>query len=149
MRAVVQRVTEASVTVGGELVAAIGEGLLVFVGVGDGDGEEEVSYVSRKVSGLRIFPDEKKPMNRSVVETGGEVLVVSQFTLYGDARKGRRPSFNEAAEPSVARMLLDSLYRALEAEGLKVKKGRFGASMQVTSTNQGPVTILIDSEKSF
>ena len=149
MRAVVQRVKRASVSVGSELVSRIDGGLLVYVGVARGDDESDVAYLSRKIVGLRVFPDERKPMNRSIEEVGGEVLVVSQFTLFGDCRKGRRPSFNEAMEPEGASELVETLCRSLEASGVRTARGRFGAMMSVESVNWGPVTILLDSKKLF
>ncbi len=145
MRAVVQRVSQARVTVDGEVVGEIGLGLAVLVGVTHGDGEKEARWLARKIAGLRIFEDEAGKMNRSVREVGGAVLVVSQFTLYGDARKGRRPSFVHAAPPEQAEPLIDALVRFLQEEGVPVATGRFRAMMQVCLCNEGPVTIILDT----
>ena len=145
MRALLQRVSEASVTVEGETVGRIGPGLLVLAGVRKGDTEEDASWLAGKIAGLRIFPDGERLMNRSVADVGGEILLISQFTLYGDARKGRRPSFEEAARPEEAIPLLDLLRRHLEASGLTVATGRFGAHMIVELVNDGPVTLQLDS----
>jgi D-tyrosyl-tRNA(Tyr) deacylase len=145
MRAVVQRVSEARVEVGGETVGAIGRGLLVYLGVGKGDGEAERAWVLGKVLGLRIFEDGQGKMNQCVTDVGGALLVVSQFTLYGDVRRGRRPSFDEAMPPEQA----ERAYEAFVAEArrtLRVETGRFRADMKVTSVNEGPVTIWIDSK---
>ncbi|MGH9313776.1 MAG: D-aminoacyl-tRNA deacylase [Vicinamibacterales bacterium] len=149
MRAVVQRVSGARVRIGDRLVGEIGQGLLVLVGVADDDGPSDVQYVAGKVRDLRIFDDEAGKMNRTVSETGGGVLVVSQFTLCGDARKGRRPSFDAAAPPALARALYEDLVRNLRASGLKVSTGEFQARMAVELVNDGPVTILLDSKKLF
>lgn len=150
MRAVIQRVTRARVTVGGEEVGAIGAGLCVLVGAGAGDGDPDVAYLADKIANLRIFPDDDGKMNRSVLDAGGGVLVVSQFTLYGDARKGRRPSFIAALEPAAAEALCDRLVERLRAAGVAhVATGRFRADMDVELVNQGPVTILLDSRKEF
>lgn len=149
MRAVVQRVSEARVTVGGALRARIGPGLLVLVGAGEGDTGADAEYVARKVAELRIFEDEEGKMNRSVEELGGAVLVVSQFTLYGDCRKGRRPSFSRALEPEAAERLVGEICRRLRERGLTVETGEFGALMDVALVNRGPVTILLDSRKEF
>ena len=149
MRAVVQRVTRASVSIEGRLVGSVGMGLLVLVGVSPRDGESEVRWLADKVANLRIFSDEAGKMNRSLLETGGEVLVVSQFTLYGDARKGRRPSFVHAAGgPGAERLYLD-VAKAFESLGITTATGEFGADMQVELINDGPVTILLDSDKTF
>ena len=149
MRAVVQRVTSASVTVDGEIVGRIGRGFLVLLGVAQDDGQADVVYTAQKLIGLRVFEDDGGKMNRSLQEVGGAMLIVSQFTLYGDCRKGRRPSFIEAAPPEKA----DSLYRQVVAEvrgqGIAVETGRFQAQMQVELVNDGPVTLLIDSRKQF
>ncbi len=145
MIAVVQRVREASVTVEGAVVGAIGPGLLVLLGVHTTDTAAEADWLARKVAGLRIFADEAGKMNRSVVDAGGEVLVVSQFTLYGDVQKGFRPSFIEAAAPDVAVPLYERFCRAVEAHvGRPVPTGRFGAMMDVALVNDGPVTILVE-----
>ncbi|MBI2882547.1 MAG: D-tyrosyl-tRNA(Tyr) deacylase [Candidatus Methylomirabilis oxyfera] len=149
MRAVVQRVSEATVVVAGRLVAAVGHGFLVLVGVGKDDTETDANYISAKITELRIFEDEARKMNRSVKDTGGSVLVVSQFTLYGDCRKGRRPSFDQAMHPEAARRLIEHLCRSLRERGLRVETGQFGAEMKVSATNHGPVTILLDSQKVF
>jgi len=140
MRAVVQRVSSASVTVDGEQVASIGRGLVVLVGVRDGDGEAEADKVAAKLEALRVFEDGAGKMNLSVRDVGGELLVVSNFTLYGDTRKGNRPSFVHAARPEVAEPLVERVRAALGAEG-----GRFGARMAVELVNDGPVTVLIDA----
>lgn len=149
MRAVVQRVSSASVRVDGAVVGQIGRGLLVLLGVSVHDGPADVTWMARKVAGLRIFPDDQGRMNRSVVEVGGAVLLVSQFTLYGDARKGRRPSFVEAASGAEAETLYEAVAQALREEGLPVEQGRFGAHMDVELVNDGPVTILLSSEGQF
>lgn len=149
MRAVVQRVSHAAVTVAGEVVGQIGRGFLVLLGVEDGDGQDEVVYMAQKVAGLRVFEDAEGKMNLGLDEVGGAMLVVSQFTLLGDCRKGRRPSFIQAARPELA----DELYRAFCAEvrgqGIKVQTGRFQTHMDVELVNDGPVTLLIDSRKGF
>ena len=147
MRLVIQRVSEASVSVQGETVGEIGDGLLILVGIRGGDEAEMAERMARKTAELRIFPDDEGRFNRSLVETGGEALVVSQFTLYGDTRKGRRPSFNAAAGPDLAEALVEAYADALAALGVKVARGRFGAHMQVSLVNDGPVTIVIDSEE--
>ncbi|MGB9825653.1 MAG: D-aminoacyl-tRNA deacylase [Desulfofundulus sp.] len=149
MRAVVQRVTRGSVTVGGERVSVTGPGLVVLLGVGREDGVEDARYLAQKVAGLRIFEDEQGKMNRSVLDTGGEMLVVSQFTLYGDCRQGRRPGFDRAARPEQARELYQLFVHLLREQGLKVATGVFGAHMQVEIINDGPVTLLLDSQKEF
>lgn len=146
MRAALQRVRHASVRVEGETVGRTGEGLLVLVGVRKGDSPGDCEWIAGKIAGLRIFPDGSGRMSRSVAEAGGGVLLVPQFTLYGDVRKGRRPSFDRAAPPEEAVPLLDSLKERLEGAGLRVETGRFGAHMQVDLCNDGPVTILLDSE---
>ena len=147
MRAVVQRVRAASVLVDGQVVGRIGAGLLVFVGVAADDGPEDVRYVASKILDLRIFPDEAGRMNRSVVETSGSVLVVSQFTLLGDCRKGRRPSFDGAAPPPLAEALYFDVVRALQDAGVSVATGVFRAHMDVELLNDGPVTMLLDSRR--
>jgi D-aminoacyl-tRNA deacylase len=150
VRAVVQRVTSARVRVGERTTGEIGHGLVVLLGVGRDDTAADVAYVAGKIRDLRIFAgDAGKPMDRSVAAAGGGVLVVSQFTLYGDVRKGRRPSFDEAAPPDVARALYEDLVRELRAIPLPVATGEFQAMMQVELVNDGPVTILIDSRKRF
>ncbi|HYR55540.1 MAG TPA: D-aminoacyl-tRNA deacylase [Myxococcaceae bacterium] len=145
MRAVVQRVLEASVSVDGEIVGRIGPGLLVLLGVGRGDGEREVSWMADKIAKLRIFEDEGQKMNRSVIDGSRSILVVSQFTLYGDARKGRRPSFAEACEPTEANRLYELFCERSRALGLDVQQGRFAAHMKVALINDGPVTLILDS----
>ena len=149
MRAVVQRVSSAAVTVGERTTGAIGAGLLVLVGIAPGDGSAEVEWLCDKVVGLRIFADEEGKMNRSLLEAGGEVLVVSQFTLYGDARKGRRPSFVRAAQGPQAEALYQDLVAGLRSRGVRCETGEFGAMMDVASVNRGPVTILLDSDRLF
>jgi D-tyrosyl-tRNA(Tyr) deacylase len=149
MRAVVQRVTSAQVTVDGRCVGRIGNGLLVLIGVAAGDGPADIDYTAVKIRELRVFADAHGKMNRSVVEAGGEVLLVSQFTLMGDARKGRRPSFDEAAPPEHARRQFDALVSRLRADGLQVETGEFQAHMEVALVNDGPVTVLLDSRRLF
>jgi D-tyrosyl-tRNA(Tyr) deacylase len=149
MRAVIQRVTSARVTVGDRLTGEIGHGLLVLVGVEQGDGPADVQYVASKIGSLRIFADDDGKMNRSVQDCQGSVLVVSQFTLSGDARNGRRPSFASAAPPQIAKALYEDVVRELKASGLRVEIGEFQAMMQVSLVNDGPVTILLDSRKTF
>jgi D-tyrosyl-tRNA(Tyr) deacylase len=149
MRAVVQRVASASVTVGDRRVGRIGPGLLVFLGVEQADGPVDVEYIAGKVGDLRIFEDASHHMNRSVAEVGGAVLVVSQFTLAGDCRRGRRPSFDTAARPEIARSLYEDVVGGLRAKGLHVETGEFQAAMHVALVNDGPVTLLLDSRKRF
>lgn len=149
MRAVVQRVTSASVTVGDETAGAIGPGLLVLIGVSREDTPADLKYIAEKVMHLRIFDDENGVMNRSVLDTGGALLAVSQFTLYGDARGGRRPSYFRAAPPEEANALYEQLLAFWRAAGIPVETGRFRTEMQVSLVNDGPVTILLDSEKAF
>jgi D-aminoacyl-tRNA deacylase len=149
MRAVVQRVQRAKVTVDGAAVAEIGQGLLVLVGVANDDGPSDVEYIAAKARELRIFPDTEGRMNRSVVEDGGAVLVVSQFTLQGDCRKGRRPSFDGAAPGPLARALYEDVVRQLRESGLPVATGVFQAHMAVELVNDGPVTLLLDSRRVF
>ena len=149
MRAVVQRVSRAKVTVGAEVTGEIGLGLLVLLGVGAGDTRSAADYLVEKTTGLRIFEDDGGKMNLSVAEVSGAVLVVSQFTLYGDARKGRRPSFDGAAPPEQARELYEYFVERVRAAGLRCETGRFQETMQVELVNEGPVTILLDSAKGF
>ena len=149
MRAVVQRVSAAKVSVDGRVRASIGPGLLVLLGAGAGDVETDADYIGRKVAELRIFEDDQGKMNRSVEEVGGAVLVVSQFTLYGDCRKGRRPSFTGALSPAAADRLVELVGRRLRERGLSVETGEFGATMDVALVNRGPVTLLLDSRKTF
>lgn len=144
MKVVLQRVKHASVTVGREEISSIGTGLLLLVGVAREDGEAEADWLANKISGLRVMADEEGKMNHSVLEAGGEVLAVSQFTLLGDARKGRRPSFVEAAPPEVAQPIFDHFCEKLRGAGVHVQKGRFGAMMSVDLVNDGPVTILLE-----
>ena len=149
MRAVVQRVTHAQVTVDGRVTGVIGRGLVVLLGVGDGDDEQAARYLAEKVATLRIFEDPAGKMNLSVEDTGGAVLAVSQFTLYGDCRKGRRPSFDGAARPEAARALYGRFVALLRERGLRVEEGVFQAMMQVELVNDGPVTLLLDSARAF
>jgi D-aminoacyl-tRNA deacylase len=149
MRAVVQRVTRASVKVDQEITGEIGHGLLVLLGVGQDDSESDADYLAEKIAGLRIFEDEAGKMNLSVVEAGGAVLAVSQFTLYGDVRRGKRPSFDAAARPERARELYEYFVEKIRAAGLRCETGRFQAMMDVELVNRGPVTILLDSKKTF
>ncbi len=149
MRAVVQRVVRARVTSDGEEVGAIGEGLVVLVGVARDDDDAAARWLADKIANLRIFRDERGDMNLSLMDVGGEALVVSQFTLYGDARKGRRPSFIRAAAGPEAERLYEAVAAGLRAAGVSVETGRFGAMMLVELINDGPVTILLDSDKGF
>ena len=149
MRCVVQRVTESSVTVDGETVGRIGPGLMVLIGVSAEDTDADLKYMAEKVPNLRIFDDENGVMNRSVLDVGGSILAVSQFTLYGDARGGRRPSYIRAAKPEEANALYERLVEAWRARGIRVETGRFRTEMMVSLINDGPVTILLDSEKQF
>ena len=148
MRVVLQRVRQASVTVNGEVVGAIGPGLAVLVGIARADTEQDAEYLANKVVNLRVFPDEEGRMNRSLADTGGELLVISQFTLYGDCRKGRRPDFTEAAGPEEARNLYNYFVAALRARcNTRITTGVFQAEMEVSLTNHGPVTLVCDSIK--
>jgi D-tyrosyl-tRNA(Tyr) deacylase len=149
MRAVVQRVTSASVAVSDTIVGEIGRGFLALIGVARDDGEADVELIALKIAGLRIFDDAAGDMNLGLRDVDGAILAVSQFTLYGDARRGRRPSFIEAAPGEAARALFDSVVARLRRDGLKVATGEFGADMQVRLVNDGPVTILLDSRKTF
>ncbi len=149
MRAVLQRVSRAKVFVGAEITGEIGLGLLVLLGVGAGDTRVEADYLAEKTIGLRIFEDGAGKMNLPVAEVGGAVLVVSQFTLYGDARRGKRPSFDAAAPPEQARELYEYFVGKIRAAGLRCETGRFQETMQVELVNQGPVTILLDSARGF
>ena len=149
MRAVVQRVSGASVSVQDAKVGSIGRGLLVFVGVSRSDTTAAADYMVEKLLGLRVFEDEDEKMNLSVREAGGAVLLVSQFTLYGDVRRGKRPSFDEAARPDQARQLYEYMIAKVREEGVECSTGEFQAMMRVSLVNEGPVTILIDSDKSF
>lgn len=147
MRAVVQRVCNANVAVDGEVIGAIENGLLVFLGVGDGDTEADLKYIADKVIGLRIFSDSDDKMNLSVSDIDGEMLVISQFTLYGDCRKGRRPNFTSAMEPKTAEKMYEDFIAYISERGIKTACGKFGADMEVSLVNDGPVTILLDSSK--
>ncbi|MDA8211975.1 MAG: D-aminoacyl-tRNA deacylase [Clostridia bacterium] len=149
MRAVVQRVIRGRVTVGEETVGQVDKGLVVLLGVGVEDTETDAGYIAEKLAGLRIFEDAEGKLNLSVQDVGGEILVVSQFTLYGDCRKGRRPGFSEAAPPEAANRLYLKVVELLEDMGLRVATGRFQASMLVEIANDGPVTLLLDSRKNF
>ena len=148
MRAVIQRVTKASVSVADRVVGAIGPGLVVLLGIREGDSEAEAAWLAHKVAHLRIFADENSKFNRSLLDVGGKALVVSQFTLYGDARKGLRPSFSDSARPEVAEPLIERFVELVRAEGVQVETGVFQAMMLVEIHNDGPVTIIIDREAS-
>jgi len=149
VRAVVQRTDAASVTVNGRQVGAVGRGLTVFLGVGDGDGETDARYLAEKIVNLRIFPDDQGKMNLSLKDVAGELLVVSQFTLYGDCRKGRRPGFDAAAPPAVAEELYETFIAICREAGIKTASGQFQAEMVVRIENHGPVTMLLDSSRLF
>lgn len=149
MRAVAQRVSRAEVEVEGEIVGRIEVGLLVYLGAMKGDGEADVEYAASKIAGLRVFADDAGKMSRSVGDVGGGVLVISQFTLFGDVRRGRRPSFDDAEAPEAASLRCEEVVARLRAAGLRVETGRFRAHMDVRSSVDGPVTILIDSRKLF
>lgn len=149
MRCVIQRVTQASVRVDGQVVGEIGPGFLVLLGVEEGDGEADLAYAVEKTAGLRVFEDDAGKMNRSILESNGSILVVSQFTLCGDARKGRRPSFSDAARPEVAEPLCRAYCQGLRERGIPVETGVFQAHMEVTLCNDGPVTLLLDSRRRF
>ena len=149
MRAVIQRVAEAKVEVDGQVVGMVGRGLLVYLGVGKEDTEADAQFMADKLVNLRIFADEAGKMNRSVIEIGGGVLLVSNFTLQGDCRKGRRPGFDAAADPQLAEPLYEKVAELIAREDIPVAKGSFGAHMHVTSINDGPVTFLLDSKKVF
>lgn len=148
MRAVIQRVTTAAVEVEGKIVGQIGRGLLVYLGVGKPDTEQDAEFMSEKLANLRIFADEAEKMNRSVLDISGQILLVSNFTLQGDCRKGRRPGFDDAAEPTIAEQLYGKTANLIADKGLKVAKGVFGAYMQVKSVNDGPITFILDSTRS-
>jgi len=149
MRAVVQRVKRAAVRVNGGVVGSIGPGLLVLVGIGKTDSDTDLQNLAEKIVNLRVFEDEHGKMNRSLLERGGQVLCVSQFTLYGDCRKGRRPSYDQAAGPDTAQRLYDDFVKVLRSFGIVVATGQFQAMMEVELVNDGPVTLLLDSEKKF
>jgi len=145
MRAVIQRVSTASVTVDNQVVGKIGRGLLVLLGIGAGDVEDDIALLAAKIANMRIFPDQQGRFDRSILDINGEVLVVSQFTLYADTRRGRRPSFSDAAPPEIAAPRVDRFIEALRARGLLVASGVFGAHMDVDLQNDGPVTIVLDT----
>ena len=145
MRSVIQRVSSANVEVDGQVVGRIGRGLLVYLGVGKTDSEQDAEFMAEKIANLRIFADDEGKMNRSTLDITGQVLLVSNFTLQGDCRKGRRPGFDGAAEPAIAEQLYDKTAQLIAEKGLKVAKGVFGANMQVASINDGPVTFILDS----
>ena len=147
MKAVVQRVRRASVSIGGKTIGEIGRGLLIFLGVRKGDGEGDADYLAKKVANLRVFEDGAGKMNRSIREVGGSALVVSQFTLYGDCRKGRRPSFTDAAGPEEGRFLYERFVSELREKGIGVKTGRFGEYMNIKLENDGPVTLVLENIK--
>lgn len=149
MRAVVQRVKKAKVSVEGEEVSSIGPGLMVLVGVTDEDTKKDMEYIGNKIMGLRVFDDENGVMNVNVADSEKEIIVVSQFTLYGDARKGMRPSYIRAAKGDVSEPMYEELIAYIESKGHKVARGRFGADMAIDMVGDGPVTILLDSERSF
>ena len=149
MRAVVQRVSSARVRVDGAVVGAIDRGFMVLLGVGREDGDADVQYIAGKIHDVRVFPDDEGRMNRSIVDISGAVLVVSQFTLYGDVRRGRRPSFIDAAEPARANALYEAVVASLRSRGLTVATGVFQADMQVELVNDGPVTLLLDSSRTL
>jgi len=157
MRAVIQRVSSASVEVEGQIVGRIGCGLLVYLSVGGQDSDTDAEFMAEKLTVLRIFADDAGPstplragkMNRGIKDTGGEILLVSNFTLHGDCRKGRRPGFDGAAQPAIAEQLYEKTVQMIAEKGVKVQKGVFGANMQVSSVNDGPVTFLIDSSRLF
>lgn len=144
MRALLQRVSKASVTVDGQTISSIGNGLLILLGVGHGDGEEQAKFLAEKIATLRVFEDDQGKTNLSVLDVGGEAIVVSQFTLYADTRKGRRPSFTDAALPDLAEPLVTRFAELLRAQGVVTQTGRFGAHMEVEIHNNGPVTIWLE-----
>jgi D-tyrosyl-tRNA(Tyr) deacylase len=149
MRAVLQRVSGTSVEVDGQVVGRIGNGLLVYLSVGKGDGDVDAAFIAEKLVNLRIFADQAGKMNRSILQAGGEILIVSNFTLHGDCRRGRRPGFDAADEPKNAQRLYEKTIQLITESGVKVEKGIFGAYMQVASVNDGPVTFLLDSTRMF
>jgi D-tyrosyl-tRNA(Tyr) deacylase len=145
MRAVVQRVSRANVVIAGDTVGDIGSGLVILLGIAHADTPAQAQWLAEKVAGLRIFNDAEGKMNRDLVEVGGAMLIVSQFTLYGDCRKGKRPSFIDAASPSIAIPLYETIINSVKALGIRVAEGRFGADMKVELVNDGPVTLIVDS----
>ena len=149
MRAVVQRVTEASVTVDNEIIGQINKGFLVLLGIGENDDETDIKYIADKIINLRVFEDENEKMNLSLNDVGGELLVISQFTLFGDCRKGRRPSFDKAGAPDRAKILYEKVCDYFRENKIKTETGRFAADMKVSLVNDGPVTLLLDSKKLF
>lgn len=149
MRAVVQRVTSASVSVDNEVIGQINHGFMVLLGVMQGDTEDDAAYITDKIVNLRVFSDDEGKMNRSLLDVGGALLLVSQFTLAGDARKGRRPSFSRAESPEAAQRMIEGMVSKFKSQGISVATGSFGADMQVSLVNDGPVTILLDSSKLF
>jgi D-tyrosyl-tRNA(Tyr) deacylase len=149
MRACIQRVTRANVTVDDEVVGSIGRGLVVLLGVGRRDSQQDARALAERIVGLRVFEDDENKMNHSIVDAGGAMLVISQFTLFGDCRKGRRPSFTEAAPPGLAEDLYETFVAAVGVQGVPVATGKFRAHMDVELVNDGPVTMLLDSEKRF
>lgn len=149
MRAVVQRVKKASCTVDEKIVGQIEKGIVLFLGVGEGDGDQDLKYLVDKVLGLRIFSDEDGKMNRSLEDIGAEILIISQFTLYGDVRKGKRPSFTRSSSPEIGEAYYNQFIEAVRSRGIKAETGVFGAHMDIELINDGPVTILLDSEKIF
>ena len=149
MRAVIQRVSRAQVKVNGQITGQIGRGLLVLLGVGSADDEQAARHLAEKIAHLRVFEDDEEKMNCSLLETRGAVLAVSQFTLYGDCRKGRRPSFDRAARPEEARALYEKFVEFLQEQGVLVEQGIFQATMEVELVNDGPVTLLLDTERQF
>ena len=149
MRAVIQRVSRASVTVDGEITGKIGKGILVLLGVCDEDTDSDIVYLADKIVGLRIFEDEDEKMNLSLLDIGGEILVVSQFTLFGDCRKGKRPSFSSAGKPEYANEMYEKFISYIKEKGFDTQHGIFGADMKVDLLNDGPVTLLLDSKKLF
>ncbi|MHC4927475.1 MAG: D-aminoacyl-tRNA deacylase [Planctomycetota bacterium] len=149
MRVVIQRVSRAAVTVEGQITGRIERGLLVFLGVGKEDGQADIDFLADKIANLRIFPDEGGKMNLSVTDIGGGVLLISQFTLFGDCRKGRRPDFTAAGDPETAKQLYEQMIETIRGKGLTVGAGVFAAHMDIDSVNDGPVTLLLDSQKGF
>lgn len=149
MRCVVQRVSKASVTVNEKIIGQIKSGILALIGIGQEDGQQDIEWLAEKIIGLRIFEDQDGKMNLSLSEVNGDLLLVSQFTLFGDCRKGKRPSFSDAAPPELAKGMFNQLVNTLRQKGVKVETGEFQADMEVELVNQGPVTILLDSKKNF